>query len=299
LAEPVLPFVIQPPGDAAVVDAVASRVADIWSLPPPVPLRMGMNALYAAGDEVVLRVGRTTSDPADALWLAEFLTARGIAVPTYVRPQPITIDGLTTFAIRREHVTAPIDWQQVGRMCAQLHQIDSAEVEGRYPTPWCSSFPWWQFDSLLADVGPSLDAGSRTGIEATLDRYARWRDHVDRVVLCHGDVHPGNVLQTDAGPVLIDWDLMCVGPAAWDHAPMMTWTERWGGLPGVYEQFASGYGESLRGDPVAEALADLRLVAATLMRVRAGRADAAAADEAEQRLRWWRGDPDAPPWRTA
>jgi hypothetical protein len=52
----------------------------------------------------------------------------------------------------------------------------------------------------------------------------------------------------------------------------------------------------MRGDGVAEAIATLRLVAATLMRVRAGRHDEAARDEAEGRLRWWRGDADAPPW---
>jgi hypothetical protein len=35
---------------------------------------------------------------------------------------------------------------------------------------------------------------------------------------------------------------------------------------------------------------------ATLMRVRAGLSDERAAEEAENRLRWWRGDPDAPCW---
>jgi hypothetical protein len=41
----------------------------------------------------------------------------------------------------------------------------------------------------------------------------------------------------------------------------------------------------------------LRNVAATLMRVRAGRHDPAVRQEAERRLRYWRGDPDAPQWR--
>lgn len=41
----------------------------------------------------------------------------------------------------------------------------------------------------------------------------------------------------------------------------------------------------------------LRLLAATLMRLEAGRDDEAAATEAQRRLRWWRGDPDAPMWR--
>jgi Ser/Thr protein kinase RdoA (MazF antagonist) len=115
-------------------------------------------------------------------------------------------------------------------------------------------------------------------------------------VICHGDVHPGNVIQSADGPVLLDWDLLCRGPAAWDHAPLMTWTHRWGGDAGIYESFAEGYGVSLRGDPLAEALAELRLVAATLMRVRAARQNPAAAAEAELRLRYWRGEPDAPQW---
>ena len=128
---------------------------------------------------------------------------------------------------------------------------------------------------------------------------ARWYpvaggDAATAGVVCHGDVHPGNVLPTADGPVLLDWDLLCRGPVAWDHGPLMTWTARWGGEPGIYERFAEGYGDSLRGDPLGEAVAELRLVAATLMRVRAGRTDPLAAAEAERRLRWWRGDPTRP-----
>jgi hypothetical protein len=76
----------------------------------------------------------------------------------------------------------------------------------------------------------------------------------------------------------------------------MTWTERWGGAPGVYEAFAAGYGVSLHADRLGESLATLRLVAATLMRVRAGTTDPSAATEAAQRLRYWRAEPDAPRW---
>ena len=77
---------------------------------------------------------------------------------------------------------------------------------------------------------------------------------------------------------------------------MMTWTERWGGDAGIYEDFASGYGVSMRGDPEAVAFAELRLVAATLMRVGAGLSDPVAAGEARRRLAFWRGDPEAPIW---
>jgi hypothetical protein len=293
------PFVIEPPGDAATVLAAARAAAERWTLPEPQHMRSGMNALFSAGDEVVLRIGRPTADPAAAIWLAAQLSAVGIRVPRYARPAPMTVGELTVYAIERETSVGPIDWREVGRMVAVLHTIDPSTVDGRYPAPWCSTFPWWNFERLLTEVDDLLDADARRGIVIALDRTAGWRDRVDRVVLCHGDVHPGNVLQTEAGPMLIDWDLLCLGPPAWDHAPMMTWTDRWGGEPGVYEALADGYGQSLRGDSVAEAIAELRLVAATLMRVRAGRTDPTAASEAERRLRYWRGDPNAPPWHAA
>jgi hypothetical protein len=44
------------------------------------------------------------------------------------------------------------------------------------------------------------------------------------------------------------------------------------------------------------AFAELRLVAATLMRVTAALVNPDARPEAERRLRFWRGDPDAPTW---
>ena len=61
-------------------------------------------------------------------------------------------------------------------------------------------------------------------------------------VVCHGDVHPGNVLMSADGPVVIDWDMVCAAPAAWDHSALLTWEERWGGTPGLYASFAAGYG---------------------------------------------------------
>jgi len=118
-------------------------------------------------------------------------------------------------------------------------------------------------------------------------------------VLCHGDVHPYNVIASSSGPVLIDWDLLCIGPPGWDHAPLRSMIERWDARPEWYQRFAEGYGADLSTEPVTEALTTLRLVAATLMRVKAGRDDPAAGNEAHRRLRYWRGETDAPRWLRA
>lgn len=296
----VQPFVAQPPGSADEVAAAAVVAAEHWGLPAPQLLRLGMNATFTAGDDVVLRVSRPSAPAGQALWLAGELTERGIRVPVPARDDIVRHGEQSVVAVERIHPVGEVDWAEVGAMVARVHELDPWFVAGRHPLPWCGSFPWWDFDALFAELGPDLDAEAAAGLRASIERWVplivATRDEPG--VVCHGDVHPGNVLSTAGGPVLLDWDLLCRGPAAWDHGPLMTWTERWGGEPGLYERFADGYGRSLRGDPLGEAVAELRLVAATLMRVRAGRTDPFAAAEAGRRLQWWRGDPDAPHWQT-
>ncbi len=297
-ASPELPFVAAPPGTIESITRSAELAAQHWGFAEPRLLRMGMNGIFTAGGEVLLRVGRPTAPAAQAIWLADVLTRVGVRVPKYLRRDTYATDDHEVFAIAEIEPVGPVDWASVGEMIALLHGINPNEVAPGYPLPFCGDFPWWDFQSLMNDVGSDLDASSRAAIAAAIARSLpllderRSRD----AVVCHGDVHPGNVLQSEHGPVVLDWDLMCRGPSSWDHAPLMTWTGRWGGEPGIYEAFADGYGQSFRDDPLAEAIAELRLVAATLMRVRAARLDPAAVDEAELRLRYWRGEDDAPQW---
>lgn len=104
--------------------------------------------------------------------------------------------------------------------------------------------------------------------------------------------------QSRAGrqPVLIDWDQVCLGPPAWDHAALMTWAERWGGDDASYEAYARGYGADYRDDPAGRLLARVRLLAPTVNMVIRGASDPACAAEAARRLRYWRGDAAAPQW---
>jgi Ser/Thr protein kinase RdoA (MazF antagonist) len=259
-----------------------------------------MNGIFTAGDDVVLRVCRPSAPAEQALWLGSALAGAGVRVPRAARPDVVRVGGLSVLAVERIHPAGTIDWREIGAMIAVVHALDPATIAGRHPLPWCGAFPWWDFAAMLADTEGRIDdvaaAALRASVERDLPLLQAARTEPPSV--CHGDVHPGNVVPTADGAVLLDWDLLCHGPAAWDHGPLMTWTERWGGEPGIYESFAEGYGRSLRGHPLGEAVAELRLVAATLMRVRAGVLDVAAAAEAQRRLCWWRGDPDAPTWHT-
>ncbi len=294
---PDLPFVIEPPGDAAAVDRAAASAAATWKLRPVHRIRLGMNGIYAAGDDVIVRVGRTTAPPSAAGHLVEVLAAHGVRAPRLLR-EPVEVDGLGVFAIERLVESGPVDWRDVGEQVARVHAIDPGLLPTAYPLPWCGSFPWWRVEDIFADIADLLDAPARAGLEDVINvSLPAFRARLGGPdVVCHGDVHPGNVIQTAAGAVLIDWDLLCHGPVAWDHAAMLTWAERWGGEWGTYDRFAEGYGRSLRGDIFAEGQAALRLAIATVMRLRAGRTNPAAAEEAQRRLRFWRDEPGAPVW---
>lgn len=277
--------------------ALAGVAAREWGLPEPQLLRTGMNSLFAAGDDVVIRVGNPPFGiAAEVEWVAR-MSRLGVRVPE-LRRDIIERDGVALVALEHIRAEGTVDWAEVGSMIRRVHEIDPDELPR---LPWCGDFPHWQIDALLREVGLEIDLPALVGIEACLEQWHGWRDRMRwSLVVCHGDLHPGNVLPTAAGPVVIDWDLRCVGPAEWDHGPLLRWGDRWsdlwGGEAEVYEHFAEGYGRTMRGEWLAEAIGAIRLVAATFMRVRAGRTDPAAAAEAERRLRYWRGEADAPLW---
>ena len=293
---PVRPYVDEPVRDTAAATVAARTAADRWHLPPAELWRIGMNAIFLAG-HAVIRVGLPTASAAASVRLHAALGRAGIKVPLALDVEPLRIGPYTVTGWERLDTSAsPISWESVGALIARLHELDPGELPTDYPIADPLAFPWWDFPRMLTELGPHLDEPARAGLHAAVERGKDWVDFPPgATVVCHGDVHPGNVVNTLEGPTLIDWDLMCRAPRGWDHGPLMTWHERWGGER-IYDAFAAGYGWSGRDDGFSEAVAELRLVAATLMRVRAGLTDPNAQAEVENRLRYWRGERDAPAW---
>ncbi|PIE31767.1 MAG: hypothetical protein CSA55_04910 [Ilumatobacter coccineus] len=294
------PYVDTPVIDLDVADRAATSAARQWGLPAPQRLRAGMNVLYRAGS-VVIRVGYPTSSPSAGQRLATALATNGIPVVMPViglagQWEGFGVSGWEAVD-RSDHL---IDWEQVGESVRHLHQLSADVIPDDYPVPSPTVLPWWDFDARLAEVADEIDSAARAGMDAAVARHAGWRDQVAHgAVICHGDIHPGNVVADGTVSRIGDWDLMCVAAPGWDHSFLLTYADRWGGDPDVYRAFASGYGRSFVDDPLAIGLAELRNLAATLMRIIAGRASATAAAEARRRLRYWRGDPDAPAWRAS
>ncbi len=206
----------------------ARRAAATWGLGEPVLMRMGMNAIFEA-DAMVLRVSTPSVGAAASLALADVLARQGLRVPVASRDDVVVHDGMSVTCWHRiESADEPIDWRAVGAMVRVVHGLEPGVLPASVPLPLPSALPWWDFDALLERTAAALDPAARRGIEDTIDRHRDWQSFGGQVV-CHGDVHPGNVIMTADGPVLIDWDLLCWAPPGWDHGPMLTWADRWSG----------------------------------------------------------------------
>jgi spectinomycin phosphotransferase len=115
-------------------------------------------------------------------------------------------------------------WNELGSILAQIHScpLESGLVETvRHDSFELSSAKSLRRALVFLESGPSLhDAAARYGalllshrrlVEEMLDRAeiarARLVTRASKVVVCHADVHPWNIIvETSGGLKLIDWD---------------------------------------------------------------------------------------------
>ena len=96
---------------------------------------------------------------------------------------------------------------QAGAILADLCRA----VHKTPPPPGVLSLRDWM-DAWLRSAGGTLPEPIATGILALIERLQPADE------LCHGDLHPGNVIMTAEGPRLVDWSGAVRAPAAFDLA---------------------------------------------------------------------------------
>jgi Ser/Thr protein kinase RdoA (MazF antagonist) len=267
---------------------------------PVQPIRAGDNHVFRAGD-VVVRVAPQSADVSSQVALAKWLASEGFPVAAPLADAHVA-DGAKLSLWQFVHADAdrPIDFRQLGEVIARLHRVPPARLTDVVALPFCGDAEWLAVEENLAaaEAANLVDAGGLAALRRACVALRGWHDRArqDALVVCHGDVHPRNVLMRGDEVVIIDWDAICTGPPAWDHAALMTWADRWGGAAKTYPDFARGYGADLRESPVAQELAALRLLAPTINMIRNGAGNPTYAAEAKLRMRYWLGDPAAPQW---
>jgi Ser/Thr protein kinase RdoA (MazF antagonist) len=296
---------VSSPVRTGVAPDVAKRLAQIAARGRGIkesiqPLRTSANHVFRAGD-VVVRVAPESADVSGQVALGRWLVSEGFPVAAPLADAEV-IGGAKVSLW--EYVDAdegrPIDFQQLGEIVARLHRVPPARLTDVVSLPFFGDAPWLALEQNLglAEAANVVDAEALAALRRRCDALRDWRHRAPRdgLVVCHGDVHPRNVLMRGDEVAIIDWDLICVGPPAWDHAALMTWEERWGGAAETYRAFARGYGADLGDSPHARELAELRLLAPTINMIINGSSDRTCAAEARTRMRYWLGDPTAPAW---
>ncbi|MBR0932901.1 phosphotransferase [Bradyrhizobium jicamae] len=114
------------------------------------------------------------------------------------------LDGPTLLQVTR---SGAVTFAGAGAIIASLvlsvHRM-SPPPDVLYLRPWMESA-----FRLTSDIVPKHIA---SGTLALVDRLQHPEDG-----LCHGDIHPQNVIMTSDGPRLIDWTFSIRAPAAFDH----------------------------------------------------------------------------------
>lgn len=148
---------------------------------------------------------------ADGRTLMGFRTAQGAHFRVALFPR---LRGRAPELESAEH----LEW--LGRLIARMHLIGA---RGRFRKRAALGVARLGDAGLKATLdGPLLPAGLRTRYAASGARLlagVRTRfESVGRlsVLRLHGDLHPGNLLWNEAGPLLVDFDDCCEGPAVQD-----------------------------------------------------------------------------------
>jgi hypothetical protein len=171
--------------------------------------------IFAWGDGVVLRLLRNPNAQRQVAWEAAAMraaAAAGVRVPAVM--ETTTVDGRPGLVMERINgsdllaLVGKKPWLvfSVGALSGRLHAAMHAVVAPDALPPLRDVLRV-RIERVSGTLGP-LAASALRALAALPDG--------DR--LCHGDFHPGNIIQTDGEPVLIDWTNVTRGDPTADFA---------------------------------------------------------------------------------
>jgi len=160
----------------------------------------------------------------------------------------------------------PLHLEQLGRFFARIHNLGAVQVFDHRSTIGIDNFGIQSYQYLLDSsfIPDSLRLAYRSLAEDLIKQirscYLRAGD-VQQIRL-HGDCHPGNILWTEAGPHIVDFDDACNGPAIQDLWMFLSGDRQY--MTARLADLLAGYTEFRDFDPrelhLVEALRSLRMM---------------------------------------
>lgn len=173
--------------------------------PSEVVVRFAPHRSMGAKEAEVQRAIAAGGFPTPRVWLSGADDAGGgwWSVMDFVAGAPLLagLDGVA--ALRRAPSllrTLPV---QLADAAARLHRLDPAPVTDAVQA--AAPEVAWSTAGVLDQLRAGADTVGRSDVVAALDRLAADQPAASGEVVCHGDLHPFNVMTTDDGLVVLDW----------------------------------------------------------------------------------------------
>ncbi len=214
------------------------------------------------------------------------------AIEVADRPIP-TSQGPVTFWPLLRAVAEQTDWVWLAGTLRRLHGLP---LPAGVVSLWD---PIARVETRLAAYGArpgardeyiSVLSAACTEAREVLGGLASWLG----VRLIHGD--PMNVIVTEDGPVLLDFDLSGVGPAEWDLVSIAVRHRRFGLSGRDIGVVSNAYGFDVRGWPHFQDLIRVRELLDCSFAMTIDRADPGARKELDLRMRAWLHPADRTRW---
>jgi aminoglycoside phosphotransferase (APT) family kinase protein len=209
-------------------------------------------SLLVRQDQVLVRVRPRASEPTAAreVEVASVLGEAGVPAVELVEPaaQPWVEGSFVVTAWRWQDTVANATPEQLGTLARTLHE----RTAGTYAHDVARFDPLTAIRNAVAHLPIGDEQGDFVRRRAQ-ELSAAWASVADRdpsgTSVVHGDLHADNVLATAVGPLLTDLELAGAGPAAYDVAPAVVATERYGAPGSDLDRFLRARGDDPRGWP--------------------------------------------------
>lgn len=290
------------PANPQTASAAAAHTAlQEWGAPegPLTLVRHSVNDLYHhRRTNLAVRVSGPRIDPRPGLTISTRAAELGLpTLPTHPDHPPVHtherwVTASTWHDAPRPAVT---DWAWLGTTLRRIHDHGPDLTDGLELPDYTDNVLTWftsRTDDRFASLNitghlPQADLDLLTETARTAINNATTQPSGQRVPL-HGDLHPGNILHTHRGPVLIDWDSAAHGPWWFDHLPTTIQTRAFGqGLHAINE-FTDAYGRDPRTDPAYDHYVTIKMLSSTIWLATVLPHRPELANEYQTRMNTWR-----------
>lgn len=270
-------------------------------------LRFGSNGVYTDRKRVI-RVAPKSFDVDIGYWYAKAAAERchPVLAPLGGEPFQEAGHGITFWPFIDANGFKPVDWYRLGKSLRLMHgdsKTINARMQRHHAIP--PDLQYAQLTKVQERIGwfrshGHLDADQYKALIRVSEQVEEsWPDDISTVV--HGDMYVDNIIPVHDSDqqLLIDFDAVSRGPAAWDLA-LTCVQERYFRAPlGRMDQLVDGYGSDPRGEETFETMVRSRALSATTFALQlAVTASWAAKTEVEKRLDYWTTGRFSEPWQS-